>query len=40
MSDENPWEIARDWLIPKLDLDRLGSIDRQILMQALSDSEE
>ncbi|MCL4204864.1 MAG: helix-turn-helix domain-containing protein [Pirellulaceae bacterium] len=39
-SDSNPWEIARDWLLPRLQLDRLIDIDRQILLQALTTMEK
>jgi len=38
--DADPWEIARDWLLPRLALTRLNDIDRQILLQALTKSEE
>ena len=38
--DANPWGIARDFLIPKLDLHRLNDMDRQILQQALTDAEK
>jgi len=31
-----PWEAARDWLVPRLDLNLLNDADRQILMRALS----
>ena len=37
--DSDPWEIARDWLVPRLDLDQLNDVDRQILMQALTNTE-
>lgn len=39
-SDGNPWEIARDWLVARLELDRLNDPDRQILLQALTTTEE
>ena len=39
-SDRNPWEIARDWLVERLELDRLNDADRQILLQALTTTEE
>ena len=38
--DSDPWKIARDWLVPRLDLDRLNDVDRQILVQALTNTEE
>lgn len=38
--DANPWEIARDWLVSRLDLNRLNDVDRQILMQALTDTSK
>lgn len=39
-TDEDPWTIARDWLLPRLSLNRLNDIDRQILLQALTTSKE
>lgn len=39
-SDSNPWELTRDWLLPRLELDRLNDVDRQILLQALTTTEE
>lgn len=39
-NDANPWEIARDFLVPKLELHRLNVADRQILLQALMDTEK
>lgn len=33
----NPWAFARDWLLPRLELNRLNDIDRQILIQALTE---
>ena len=36
----NPWEIARDFLIPKLELHRLNDVDRQILEQAFTNMEK
>ncbi|MCE9551909.1 MAG: helix-turn-helix domain-containing protein [Planctomycetes bacterium] len=38
--DADPWEIARDWLLPRLDLERLNEIDRHILVQALTSTKE
>jgi transcriptional regulator with XRE-family HTH domain len=37
--DASPWEIARDCLVPKLNFKRLNDLDRQILLQALTDAE-
>ncbi len=37
--DSDPWGIARDWLAPRLNLNRLNDVDRQILMQALTKAE-
>ena len=39
-SDRNPWEIARDWLVTRLELDRLNDTDRQIFLHALTTAEE
>lgn len=36
MQGNSPWEVARDWLMPRIDLSRLNAVDRQILMRALS----
>ena len=36
MQNNMPWEAARDWLVPRLDLSLLNDADRQILMRALS----
>lgn len=36
----SPWQIARDFLIPRLDLCRLNEVDRQILQLALTDMEK
>lgn len=33
--DENPWRIARDYLVEHLDLGKLSDIDRLLLMRAL-----
>jgi transcriptional regulator with XRE-family HTH domain len=35
--DRSPWEIARNRLIPRLNLDLLNEVDRQILLQAVSE---
>jgi len=39
-ANAHPWAIARDWLMPRLDLDRLNATDRQLLHQALTKQEE
>ena len=39
-TDADPWEIARDQLMKKLDLDQLNDVDRQLLVQALTKQEE
>jgi hypothetical protein len=36
-TDESPWEIARDFLIQRLDFTRLNEIDRALLIRALED---
>lgn len=36
----NPCDIARRWIIPRLDMTRLNDVDRHILIQALTDSED
>ncbi len=38
-AEANPWEIARDLLVRRLELDRLNDVDRQILLQSLMPSE-
>jgi hypothetical protein len=38
--DSNPWAVARDWLISHLDLEQVNIVDRQILQQALTNTEE
>lgn len=38
--DAAPWEVARDFLISKLELHWLNDVDRQLLQQALTDSEK
>jgi transcriptional regulator with XRE-family HTH domain len=38
-SDEDPWRIARDVLLERANFSRLTGMDRELLMQALSDSE-
>lgn len=37
-NDDDPWEVARNWLISRLNLSRLNSVDREILLLALSNS--
>jgi transcriptional regulator with XRE-family HTH domain len=39
-SNDEPWTTARDWLLPRLTLNQLNDIDRQILLQALTTSKE
>jgi hypothetical protein len=37
--DQDPWRIARDLLIEEADFQRLNDVDRNLLLQALSDVE-
>ncbi len=37
--DENPWTIARDFLLDRLDLNRVNEVDRGVLMKALTKTE-
>ena len=39
-SGDNPWKIARDILIERLDFNRMNPIDRELLSRALADSED
>ena len=34
--DNDPWLLARDWVLPKLDLSRLDQAERELLTQALT----
>lgn len=34
--DKDPWLLARDWIVPKLDLSRLDQSERDLLTQALT----
>jgi hypothetical protein len=34
--DKDPWLLARDWVLPKLDLSRLDQVERDLLTQALT----
>lgn len=34
--DNDPWLLARDWVLPKLDLSRLDQAERDLLTQALT----
>jgi ribosome-binding protein aMBF1 (putative translation factor) len=36
----DPWGIARDWLLPKLSLDKLDETDRELLLHALTTGED
>ncbi len=38
-AEANPWEIARDLLVRRIELDSLNDVDRQILLQSLTPSE-
>ncbi len=38
--DKDPWLLVRDWVLPKLDLDRLDQTERDLLTQALTTSKE
>ncbi len=40
VTDPPPWQTARDVLMRRLDLDRLNSRDRNLLLRALSDQDE
>jgi transcriptional regulator with XRE-family HTH domain len=38
--DANPWDVARNVIVQRLDLSQLNEVDRQILLQALTDTEK
>ena len=38
-TDQNPWQIARDFLLERSNFGRLNEVDRNLLLQALSDLE-
>lgn len=38
-TDENPWQIARDVLLERTNFSRLMGIDKDLMMQALTDTE-
>jgi transcriptional regulator with XRE-family HTH domain len=38
-TDQNPWQIARDFLLEQSNFERLNEVDRNLLLQALSDLE-
>jgi transcriptional regulator with XRE-family HTH domain/Zn-dependent peptidase ImmA (M78 family) len=39
LSDQNPWQFARDFLLERSNFGRLNEVDRNLLLQALSDLE-
>ncbi|MFB2836544.1 helix-turn-helix domain-containing protein [Floridanema evergladense] len=38
-TDQNPWQIARDFLLERSNFGQLNEVDRNLLLQALSDLE-
>lgn len=34
--DKDPWLLARDWLLPKLDFSQLDQVERELIIQALT----
>jgi hypothetical protein len=38
-NDGHPWQIARDFVLSRVDFENVNPIDRELLLQALSETE-